>query len=339
MSSELGLVAGDGGAHVGVGVDVLIFDVVHDAEIAAAEGFRDGHGHASFGFNHFGAHLLGAGRHFLLAGDGGGAAHFGFGLGDLFVCFCLFGLEAGTDVVGDINIGDVDGKDFEGGAGVDSFLQNKTGDGIGILEDFFVGAGRTDGGDDAFSDSGNDGFLSGTTDEAFEVGADGDAGADVDRDSVFGHGGDFGNSGVGVGAFDDLGVDGGADRFEDRFAGVFGGEVDGAGTIEWERDACLVSGDEGENDVGDITAGEVVGFEVVGRYFDIGLGSGNAVVDDERGGDFAQLHEEEVEEADGRSGDAGLQPEVEEIDDEEEEDKSDEACGGEEDELEGAGSC
>ncbi len=49
------------------------------------------------------------------------------------------------------------------------------------------------GGNDALTDSGDDGFLCGTTHKALEVGADGDSGACVNRDAVFGDRGDFGD--------------------------------------------------------------------------------------------------------------------------------------------------
>ena len=57
----LGLFACDGASHVSIRVNVLVFDVVHDAEVAVAEGFGDGHWDAGFCFDYFGAHLLGAG--------------------------------------------------------------------------------------------------------------------------------------------------------------------------------------------------------------------------------------------------------------------------------------
>lgn len=70
-----------------------------------------------------------------------------------------------------------------------------------------------------------------------------------------------------------------------------------------------------------------MGFEVVGGDLDVGLGCGDAVVDDERGWHFAQAHEEEVEEANGGSGNSSLQPEVEEIDEKQEEDEADDSGG------------
>lgn len=332
MVLGLWLLFADGVAHFSVSNDVLIFGVVHDAEFAVAEGFGDGHGDGGFSFDDLGAHFLGAGGHFLLGGDGGGAAHFGFGLCDLLIGFGLLGLEAGSDVVSDIDIGDIDGKDFERGGGIDSFFENEARDGVGIFQDTFIGRGGADGGHNAFADTGNDGLFSRTSDEAVEVSADGDSGADVDGDPVFSDGIDFGDAGAGIRAIDDFRVNGSSDGFEDGLAGVLGGKIDGAGAVEGEGDAGFLGGDEGEDDIDDVTTGEVVGFELIGAVIEAGLGGGDAAVHNDAGMDFSEAHQDEIGEADGSSGGAGLNPEAEKIDhdetNDEEKDDSDD-CDGE----------
>ncbi len=309
-------------AHVGISQDVVVAGVVHDAELAVAEGLGDGEGDFGFGFDDAGAHFLGAGSHFLFEGDSCGAANFGVGLSDFFVGFGLFGLEFGTDVVADIDVGDVDGEDFEGGASIDAFAEDEFGDGVWVFEDVFVGVGGADAGDDAFADAGDDSFLGGTADEAFEVGADGDTGADAEGDAIFGDGVNFTTAAhFGMWAVDDFGVDAGADSFDNGFAGAFDGEVDGAGAIEVEGDASFVRSDEGEHDLGDVATGEVVGFELVGEDGDAGFGSGDAGIDEEGVGYAAQPHGDEGGEANGAVGDTGAEPDVKEFADEEEDDK------------------
>lgn len=51
----------DGITHAGIRGYILVFDKVHDAEVAAAEGFGHRHRDFGFGFDHLGAHFLGAG--------------------------------------------------------------------------------------------------------------------------------------------------------------------------------------------------------------------------------------------------------------------------------------
>lgn len=74
-------------------------------------------------------------------------------------------LELGTDVVADVDVGDVDGEDLEGGAGVEALGHDGLGDVVGVLEHRLVRLGRADGGDDALADAGDDGLFGRTTDE------------------------------------------------------------------------------------------------------------------------------------------------------------------------------
>src|ERR1044071_401491 len=56
---------GDAFAHAGVGLDVFHPVIVHDAEVAAAEGFRHGERHLGFCLDNPGVHFLDTGQHFL----------------------------------------------------------------------------------------------------------------------------------------------------------------------------------------------------------------------------------------------------------------------------------
>lgn len=320
--------------HFGVGEDVVVLGVIHDAELAVAEGLGDGERDLGFGFNDAGAHFLGAGSHFLLEGDGGGAAYFGVGLGDFFVGFGLFGLKFGTDVVTDIDVGDVDGENLEGGAGIDAFAENEFGDGVGVFEHVFVAIGGADTGDDAFADTGDDGFFGGTADEALEVGADGDAGADAQGDAIFGDGVDLAAAAhFRVRAVDDFGVNAGADSFDDGFAGAFDGEVDGASAVEIQRDAGFVCGDEGKDNLGDVATSKVVGLKGIGENGDAGFGRSDAGVHDEGIRHAAQPHGDEGGDADRGVGDAGSEPDVEEFANDEQQDECEDEGDGDEEEL------
>src|SRR5438105_321115 len=123
---------GDGFAHGGVGLDVAEFVVVHDAEVAGAEGFGDGAGNFGFGEDDQGTVFGLLGDVFLVEGDGHGAALFGFGLEAALVGFGLVGLELGADVFADVDVGDVDGEDLEGGVGVEALVEDGLGDVVGV---------------------------------------------------------------------------------------------------------------------------------------------------------------------------------------------------------------
>jgi len=95
---------------------------------------RFGHGFGDFGLggDDLGLHFHDLGLHFLFAGDGHGAPFFGARLGDLFVGVGLLGLELGAYVFAYVDVGDVDGENFEGGAGVETAGQNIIGPAIFI---------------------------------------------------------------------------------------------------------------------------------------------------------------------------------------------------------------
>jgi hypothetical protein len=77
----------------------------------------------------------------------------------------LIGLQFRADIVADIHIGNVDREDLEGRAGVEALFENLLGDSVRVFQHLFVRVGRADGGDDAFADAGDDGFLGRAADE------------------------------------------------------------------------------------------------------------------------------------------------------------------------------
>ncbi len=60
-ASSRPIVIGNRLAHLGVGLDVLVTNVIHDAEVSRAEGLGDGEGDLGLGLDDLGTHLLGAG--------------------------------------------------------------------------------------------------------------------------------------------------------------------------------------------------------------------------------------------------------------------------------------
>ena len=251
--------------------------------------------------------------HFLLDGDGGGAAHFRLRLGDALVGIGLFGLQFGADVFAHVHVGDVDGENLKRGAAIEAFGQNGLGNAVGIFQHFFVGGGRADGADDAFADARDDRFLGGAADEAIEIRAHRDARLTLTPMPSLATPSMVVAPMDGIGRIDDFRIDAGADGFEDGLAGAFGGEVDGAGAIEVERDAGFVRGDEGEDDVADIAAGQVMRLQRIGGDVEAGFDRGDAVVDDQADRDFAQAHADHLADADGRVGDPGPKPEAKEV--------------------------
>ena len=75
----------------------------------------------------------------------------------------------------------------------------------------------------------------------------------------------------------------------------------------------FVGCDERENDMGDISTGEVVGFKRVGVDIDPGFDCGDAAVHHEPHGHSAQAHSDELGKGYRRIGKFGAQPGAKEI--------------------------
>jgi hypothetical protein len=80
----------------------------------------------------------------LFEGDGHGAFFFGAGLCNVLVGIGLVHLKDCAYVASDVYVGDVNGEDLEGGAGVEAFVEYYLGDGVGVLHNGFVGFGGAD---------------------------------------------------------------------------------------------------------------------------------------------------------------------------------------------------
>ncbi len=93
------------------------------------------------GLHHFGPHLLDLRLHLLLVSDGHSAFFFGAGLSHTLVGIGLMRLEVRTDVFPNVHVGYIDRENLEGGAGVEPLCENRLGDRIRVLENFFVRVG------------------------------------------------------------------------------------------------------------------------------------------------------------------------------------------------------
>ena len=117
--------AGDGVAHLGIGLDVPQAVIFADADVALAERLGDRHGDLGLGRDHLGPVLLDLRDHLLLLGDGEGPPLLGLGAGHPRVGLGLEGLEVGADIVADVDVGDVDREDLVGRAGVEPFSSTR----------------------------------------------------------------------------------------------------------------------------------------------------------------------------------------------------------------------
>ena len=160
-----------------------------------------------------------------------------------------------------------------------------------------MGIGRTDGRDDAFTDTGDDRRLAGTADQAVDIGPHGDTGLDAQLNAVLGHGTDHGG-------FNDFGVDAHLHGFEH----VAAGQVDGAGPFEAQVDIGTVRRNEGVDDAVHIAAGQVMGFQLVDVHIEAGLVRLDQGQHDLPRYHAAQPHADEVDDAHVHAGGNGRNP-------------------------------
>ena len=250
------LLFGDVLAHVGVGLDILDAVVVHDAEVAGAEGIGHGQRYLFLGLNDLCTGFLCLGLHLLLLGHCHGAALLGAGLGYVLVGVGLIYLQDCSDVLSDVYVGDVYGKDLECSAGIKSLGQYDFGYGVRMLQHVLVGLGCSDAGYDTLADAGQDGLLAGSSDQLLDVGAHGHPGLGYHLYAVLCHG-------CHGRCVDDLGVDGHLHGLEY----VTAGQVDGGCHLEVQGYVGLVGGDEGVHHVGDIALCQIMRLESIGVKF------------------------------------------------------------------------
>ena len=181
--------------------------------------------------------------------------------------------------------------------------------------------GGADGADDPLADARDDGFFPCAADEAIQVGPNGDARLGLDlnavhRDAVHRH-----PALLRVGAVNHLRRHAGLHRCQH----VASGEVNGAGAVERQCDVRLARRDERLDDATDVSAGQVMRLEFLGRDRQTGLDGGNARRHDRVRVHFPQSHRDERQELDVRAGDRRLDVEPAVLEDEDDQHKADEA--------------
>src|SRR5690606_30187888 len=134
---------------------------------------------------------------------------------------------------------------------------------LGRFEHLFVIPSHTDGIDDTFTHTGDDGFLFRTTDQAVEVRAhrhpsSGTQLNTVLRDAI----GGGAAASAGVRTVNDLGKNAGLHGFED----VSPSQVDGGRLLKSQGDASAVGGDEGAHNVRYVATCQVMRLQLAGRY-------------------------------------------------------------------------
>ena len=211
--------------------------------------------------------------------DGHSAALLSLGLRDAAIGLSLIHLQLRADVAANVHVGDIDGENLEGGTGVQTLAQHGTADQVGVLQNLLVRLSGTDGGDDTFADTGDDGFLTGAADEALNVRADGHAGLGTQFNAVLCDCGDDGG-------LDDLGGNTHLHGFEH----VAAGKVDGAGLLKRQLNVRALGGDQGVGDTVDVTAGQEVRFQLADGQIQTGLVGLDQRVNQTMGLDAAHAH-------------------------------------------------
>jgi hypothetical protein len=150
-----------------------------------------------------------------------------------------------------------------------------------------VRVGRADARHRALADAGDDGLLTGTTDEAVDVGPHGDPGDGHHLDAVLGDRRD-------ARRVDHLRVDAHLHGFEH----VATGEVDRGGPLPRQFDVGAVGRDEGVDHPLDVAAGEVVRLHLADVEIDLGLRGADERSDDRRRRHLAQPHADQRADAD-----------------------------------------
>ena len=160
---KVGDTNGAGDTFFGAALSKLCKEELDTLTVDKLEGFCHGFGHFCFCLNHVSTGFFGFSFHFLLQGNSHSTTFLSLCLSDVLVSVSLVYLQGSSDVPTYIDVGNINGKDFESSTCIQSFTQHELGDGVGILEYRFVVFGRTDGGNDTFAYTSQYGVFTGTT--------------------------------------------------------------------------------------------------------------------------------------------------------------------------------
>ena len=180
-----------------------------------------------------------------------------------------------------IDIADVDGKNFKRRIAVQTFGQNCLGNAVGILQHFLVGMRRANRANNALANPRDDCFFSRAANESIEMRAHRHTRFDFHADSVLCDAIDGRAAHGRVRRINHLRIDARAHRFQNRLASSLGGKVDGTGSVEIERDSCLISSNQSKDHVANVTAGEVMRFQRIAANIQTCFDRGDAVIHDQ----------------------------------------------------------
>src|SRR4026208_814434 len=122
---------------------------------------------------------------------------------------------------------------------------------------------RTNRAYNAFAYSRANRLLGCATDESIEMRAHRDSRFDFHSDAILRDAVNRRATHVWARRVDDLWINTRPHRFQHCLASAFRGKVDGASAIEIERNACLISGNQGKNHVAHVAARKVMRFKRV----------------------------------------------------------------------------
>ena len=226
--------------------------------------------------------------HLLLGSNSHRATLLGLSLCDILVGLSLIHLELGTDVLTYVDVGYIDGEDFECRTVVETLAEHQFGDAVGVLEYLLVALGRTDGTNDTLAYAGQHRILAGTTDQLADIGTYGHTGLSDQLDTILSH--SRYRRGV-----DHLGVH----RHLDSFKHVTSGQIDSGSHLERELHIGLGGTHQGMYHTLDVTTGQVVGLQSVAMNVgQSGLVGLDQTVDDLRGRHLTDAHQKELNQRD-----------------------------------------
>ena len=146
---------------------------------------------------------------------------------------------------------------------------------------------RADRRNDSLADTRQHGIFARASDQLLDIGANRYAGLGDQLDTVLGHG----SHGRRIDHFR-------IDRHLDRFGHVTAGQIDRGRHAEIERNVRFLGRNKCRYHIGDVAARQIVRFQIVRGQVQPRFRSRDQLVDDHRGGDLAETHQHQLNQAD-----------------------------------------
>jgi len=140
---------------------------------------------------------------------------------------------------------------------------------------------RTNRAYNAFADSRDNRFFGRATDESIKMRAHRNSRFDLYADAILRDAVDRRATHVWAGRVDNLWINTRPDRFQHCLASAFRGKVDGASAIEIERNACLISGNQGKNHVAHVAACKIMRFKRIAADVESGFHRRNSIINNQ----------------------------------------------------------